>query len=356
MPSIPSGSFVLLTGASGFLAAHIARQLLTRGFRVRGTVRSAEKGAYLDALFAKEAGIEGLKDKWEWVIVEDVEKPNAFDEAVRGVDAVLHTASPFHFNVQDPHKDLIDPAVNGTLSALKAAKKEEKVKRVVITASFASVVNPHDPVYTFTEKDWNTFSPQQVEEKGKDVDPFHAYRASKTLAERAAWKFVEDEKPQFDIATVNPPLIFGEIIQQCESAEKLNTSVNTFYQFLLGNKSASDAQAGFGSFVDVVDVAHIHIEALLKEEAGNERFLVSHSDSSYQPLLDLFFSSAPPELLSAFPNAQKGNPGAPKPKQNVIDAGKAKKTFGWTPREPKETVLDMARSLAEYQKKWEAKA
>jgi hypothetical protein len=71
------------------------------------------------------------------------------------------------------------------------------------------VVNPYDPVYTFTEKDWNEFSPRQVEEKGKDVDPSQAYRASKTLAEKAAWKFLEehtkDGKAPFDLATVNPP-------------------------------------------------------------------------------------------------------------------------------------------------------
>jgi nucleoside-diphosphate-sugar epimerase len=81
------------------------------------------------------------------------------------------TASPFHFNVQDPHKDLINPAVQGTQNLLRAAATEKAIKRVVITSSFASIVNPYDPVYTFTEKDWNEYSPKQVEEKGKDVDP-----------------------------------------------------------------------------------------------------------------------------------------------------------------------------------------
>ncbi|GAA5840560.1 hypothetical protein JCM11251_007615 [Rhodosporidiobolus azoricus] len=348
MPAVSTDSFVLLTGASGFLAAHIAQQLLQRGFRVRGTVRSAAKGEYLDNLFRKE----GIADKWEWVIVEDVEEEGAFNEAIKGVDAVLHTASPFHFRVTDPHKDLINPAVQGTLGALRSAAKEEKVKRVVITSSFAAVVNPHDPVYTFTEKDWNEFSPKQVEEKGAQVDPSQAYRASKTLAEQAAWRFVEEEKPQFDIATVNPPLIFGPIIHQCESADKLNTSVNNFYKFLTGEKSAEDAQVGFGSLVDVRDVARIHIDALVKDEAGSERFLVSNTDSSYQPLLDLFHSHAPSSLHEAFPSAQKGNPGQPKPEANVIDAGKAKRTFGWEPVEVQKTILDMAASLAEYQKQW----
>lgn len=119
----------------------------------------------------------------------------------------------------------------------------------------------------------------QVEEKGKDVDGGQAYRASKTLAERAAWKFVETEKPQFDIVTVQPPLIFGPVIHQVASPDSLNTSVNNFYQFLVGTKSAEDAQTGFGSFVDVRDVAKIHVESLLNEKAGNQRFLVATSAS-----------------------------------------------------------------------------
>ncbi|GAA5942535.1 SDR family oxidoreductase [Sporobolomyces koalae] len=346
MPAVTEQSHVLLTGASGFLAAHIAQQLIDRGFKVRGTVRSTEKGDYLTKLLQDHKN-------WQYVIVDDVEPEGAFDEAVKGVDAVLHTASPFHFNVEDPHKDLINPAVQGTTNLLRAAKTEPSIKRVVITSSFAAIVNPHDPVYTFTEKDWNEYSTKQVEEKGKDVDPSQAYRASKTLAERAAWDFLKNEKPSFDIATVNPPLIFGPIIHQVDSPSKLNTSVNNFYQYLIGKKDADSAQTGFGSLVDVRDVARIHIDALVTEQAGNERFLVSNTDSSYQPLLDLFFEKAPQQLLEAFPNAERGKPGTAKPEQNLIDNSKAKRTFGWEPISTEKTVLDMVESLKQYQdSKW----
>ncbi|GAA5992961.1 hypothetical protein JCM5350_003061 [Sporobolomyces pararoseus] len=348
MPTITEQSHVLLTGVSGFLAAHIAQQLIERGFKVRGTVRSKEKGEFLTKQVVKNS------DKWEYVIVEDVEKEGAFDEAVKGVDAVLHTASPFHFNVNDPHEDLINPAVRGTKNLLRAASKENKIKRVVITSSFAAIVNPYDPVYIFKEdKDWNEYSPKQVEEKGKDVDPAQAYRASKTLAERAAWDFIEKEKPGFDLATINPPLIFGPIIHDVPSPDKLNTSVANFYKFLTGEKDSEAATAGFGSMVDVRDVAQLHIDALVTEGASNQRFSVSNTDSSYQPLLDLFFEKAPSSLLEAFPRAEKGKPGTPKPKQNQIDNSKAKKTFNWEPISVERTVLDMAQSLAEYEKKWQ---
>ncbi|GAA6062179.1 hypothetical protein JCM10212_001343 [Sporobolomyces blumeae] len=346
MPAIQKDSLVLVTGASGFLAAHCVQQLLEAGYKVRGTVRSNEKGEYLSNLFKRS------NDKWQFVIVEDVEREGAFNEAVKGCDAILHTASPFHFNAQDPHKDLINPAVNGTLNLLRAAATEPRVQRVVITSSFAAIVNPHDPVYTFTEKDWNEFSPNEVEKKGKDVDPSQAYRASKTLAERAAWDYVEKEKPSFDISTVNPPLIFGPIIHQVPSPDKLNTSINNFYQFLIGKKDAEAAATGFGSFVDVRDVAKVHVECLKVEQAGGERFLVSNSDSCYQPLLDIYHAKASDSLKATFPQAEKGTPGKGNPKQNKIDTAKARKVFGWEPIETEKTVIDMAESLAEYQKKW----
>ncbi|POY72851.1 hypothetical protein BMF94_4106 [Rhodotorula taiwanensis] len=346
MPVIEKGSLVLISGPSGYLGAHCAEELLKHGFRVRGTVRSQDKGEYLVDLFEKYG-----RDKFEYVIVEDVEAPGAFDKAIKGVDAFLHTASPFHFNAPDPYKDLINPAVNGTLNALKSAKSEPSVKRVVITASFACIVEPKDPgTYVFTEKDWNEYSPKQVEEHGKDAEASQSYRASKTLAERAAWKFVEEEKPQFDITTIQPPLIFGPVIHQVPSPDKLNTSVNNFYQFLVGNKSAEDAQNGFGSYVDVRDVAKIHVESLLNDHAGNQRFLVATTDSSYQPLLDTYFNNASDDLKSAFPKAQQGKPGNSKPKANTIDTSKAQKTFNWKPIAEKDTVIDMVESLAKYQK------
>jgi len=185
--------------------------------------------------------------------------------------------------------ELIGPAVQGTLSALQAAKKESKVKRVVITASFACIVEPKEPVYTFTERDWNEFSPNEVKTKGDKADPSQMYRASKTLAERAAWDFTDKEKPSFDITTIQPPLIFGPVLHDVKKPDSLNTSVNNFYQYLEGKKSADDAQGGFGSFVDVRDVAHLHVESLVKEDAGNERFLVA--TGALPVLLSLFSTS-----------------------------------------------------------------
>lgn len=106
-----------------------------------------------------------------------------------------------------------------------------------------AVVNPlQKPVYTFTEKDWNEASPKMVKEQGEKVDPMQAYRTAKTWAEQAAWKFVEEEKPSWDLVTVNPPFVLGPIDHQVSKPESLNTSVAAWWAFLSGKKSGDEAQ------------------------------------------------------------------------------------------------------------------
>ena len=99
------------------------------------------------------------KDKLSYVIVEDIAKEGAFDASLDGHDheVILHTASPFHFNVQDTKKDLLDPAINGTVGILKAVKKSApSVKRVVILSSFAAIIDANKgarPGHTYSERD-----------------------------------------------------------------------------------------------------------------------------------------------------------------------------------------------------------
>ncbi|KAG8910072.1 methylglyoxal reductase (NADPH-dependent) gre2, partial [Tulasnella sp. 408] len=168
------------------------------------TLRSDSKGKYLQNLF-KDHG-----DRFSYVIVEDIAKEGAFDKAVVGVDAVQHTASPFHFKADDP-KELIEPAVHGTVGVLESIKKYAPgVKRVVITSSVAAIVyDKGREGVTYDESDWNTESPKEIEEKGRNAAGLHKYRASKVLAERAAWDFVEKNKESvaFDLVTVNPPMV-----------------------------------------------------------------------------------------------------------------------------------------------------
>ena len=212
---------VLLTGGSGFIAAHVLDYLLEHGHSVVTTVRSQEKASRIASAHPKHG-----KDKLSFSIVEDIAQPGAFDKAVISdppFEAVIHTASPFHFNVTDIQKDLLDPAIIGTTGILKSIKKSApSVKKVVITSSFASIINPDKgqwPDHTYSEADWNPITKDEAVKNSAN-----GYRASKTFAERAAWDFLEQEKPDFTISTMCPPLVLGPIVHYLNSLDALNTS------------------------------------------------------------------------------------------------------------------------------------
>ncbi|CAL1709333.1 unnamed protein product [Somion occarium] len=279
MPAIASGK-VLVTGANGYVAVWLVKQLLEQGFSVRGTVRSPAKAEHLKKLFASHG------DKLEFVVVEDITKDGAFDEAVKGVDAIQHTASPFHFNAVDP-SEIIGPAVAGTGTILQSALKfGTNVKRVVVLSSTAAVQEAGLPEpKVFTEKDWNNKAIEEVETKGKDADQIEKYTASKTLAEKAAWAWYEKNKAQlkWDLVVVNPPFVFGPLIHEISDVSALNTSMNLWYLFVL--KGAGDAAtlATVGNcWADVRDVATALVRALEKPEAGGERFIISAGPWKWQ--------------------------------------------------------------------------
>ncbi|KZM26997.1 Methylglyoxal reductase (NADPH) [Ascochyta rabiei] len=262
---------VLLTGGSGFIAAHTLDILLERGHSVVTTVRTQEKADTIKKQYPQYA------DKLSFTIVPDIAQPNAFDEAVKSdppFEAVLHTASPFHFNVTDVQKDLIDPAVIGTTGILKSiAKYAPSVKRVVITSSFAAIVQADKgfwPGHAYSEADWNPITLEEATE-----NPMMGYRASKTFAEKAAWKFLEKEKPNFTISTINPPMVFGPIAHALDSLENLNTSNERIRNACQGKFKDEIPHSGVFLWTDVRDCAEAHVNAFEKPDAANKRFFVT---------------------------------------------------------------------------------
>lgn len=247
MPAVISGK-VLVTGANGYIAVWLVQKLLEQGYSVRGTIRSASRAKHLNNLFSKYG------DKFELLIIEDITKvrllstclelnidmvsmgqDGAFDEAVKGVDAIEHTASPFHFDAVEP-SEIIGPAVAGTKSILESARKfGTNVKRVVVTSSVAAILNTLPNPTVFTEEDWNTTAVEDCEKNGKNASPFSKYRASKTLAERAAWDFVEKHKGSlpWDLVVINPPFVFGPFLHEVTGAGSLNQSLSDWYKTII---------------------------------------------------------------------------------------------------------------------------
>ncbi|KZT52364.1 D-lactaldehyde dehydrogenase [Calocera cornea HHB12733] len=342
MVAVLPPALVLVTGASGFIAAHVCKLLLERGYKVRGTVRSASKGDYLVKLLASP--------NFTYVIVPDIEAPGAFDEAVKGVDAVEHTASPFHGRAVDP-QELIGPALQGTKGVLDSVQKyNPSVKRIIVTSSVASIMVPCELGTVFTEKDWNTYSPGCVEREGVNAPNMEKYRASKVLAERAAWEFVEKEKPSWDLVTVCPPMVFGPIIHEVTSVGSINTSVAALHAAFTpeGAKTGSDAGAASGNWVDVRDVALVHVEALAQEKAGGERYISSGGPFSWQMIYDSLHALGHVDGLDV-EHLPKGTPGSDKDtKYNVFSSKKAETELGIKFTPMGECVKDTLLSLKGY--------
>ncbi|KAK0634571.1 hypothetical protein B0T17DRAFT_502211 [Bombardia bombarda] len=266
---------VLLTGGSGFIAAHVLEQLLAKGHSVITTVRSEEKAEQIRKAYPSKSA-----DELSVVIVPDIAKEGAFDEVVKtpGIEVVLHTASPFHFKFSDPKTELIDPALIGTSSIIKAiARSAPSVRRVVITSSFAAIMDEtkgSDPNTTYTEASWNPVTIDQIYDS-----PATAYRASKKLAEKSAWDFVADpaNDAKFDVVTINPPMVFGPVVHHLAGLQNINTSNARVVDLLQGKWKDEIATTGQAIiWVDVRDVAAAHIRAGLEiPEAGGKRLFTT---------------------------------------------------------------------------------
>jgi len=265
MPAVKTQSSVLITGVTGFIAAWAAEYLLEEGYIVYGSVRDETKAKELQDRFSKHGG------NFRLVKVSDVREKGAFDEVARKVDGILHIASPFHFNTQDSKKELIEPAVEGTLNLLRAAAQSKTVSRVVITSSFAANMQKFESPHTYTEDDWNTISTEEVEKD--NTNAFHGYLASKSEAEKAAWDFVKNERPSFDLSVINPVYVFGPFIHPVKDAKSINTSVGMIHATLNGKEIQDEGP--HQNYVDVRDVARAHVRALQNEEAGGRRHITS---------------------------------------------------------------------------------
>ncbi|SCU80129.1 LAMI_0B00914g1_1 [Lachancea mirantina] len=308
---------VLVSGASGFIALHLLDALLSEGYHVIGTVRSQDKADRISKSFKKLYPY----CKLDLVIVPDIGASGAFDETFKSIpdiQHVVHTASPFSFG-QDKsmEESFLIPATQGTKNILESTKKYGKsVKRFVLTSSFAAIINiahAGDRSFVHTEKTWNP-----IEWKEAREDERSSYMASKKLAEKLAWDFLEENKGEinFTLTTVNPPYVMGpQMFDWGVQRGTLNTSAEIVSKAV---HLAPDFEGPFdtpkGLAVDVRDVALLHVLPLRNEKlAGQRLFPVSgtgqkskdYEDGSWnlQRTLDILNKNFP-ELRGKIPKGK----------------------------------------------------
>ena len=248
---------VCVTGASGFIAGQTIRELLLRGYQVRGSVRGnvdASQCSYLQQL-------SGAGERLE-LVPGDLTQPGSFDQAIAGCDYVIHAASPYLLETKQPQLEMVDPAVNGTLDVLRACAKTPSVKRVVLTSSLAAITDEPSDEYVFTETDWNS----------KSSLARNPYFYSKALAEQAAWGFMREQARDFDLVVLNPCMVIGEAV-----GPGLNSS-NQVIRDLLSGTYPGVMALNF-CMVDVCDVARAHVLALDKGDAEGRYICFSEAMS-----------------------------------------------------------------------------
>lgn len=264
MPVGPiTGSPVLVTGASGFIASHIVQQLLERGYRVRATVRDPEMARAEGHL----TGLRGAAERLE-LTGADLLTSGAFDNGVRDCEYVIHTASPYALDAADPQVDLVEPAVRGTISVLESCRGSHSMRRVVLTSSGAAITDRADG-HLNAESDWNTRSSLTR----------NPYYYSKTLAEQAAWQFMEAGKPRFDLVVINPFYVIGP---------SLVPGINTSHASLIGltNGRIPGIMSLEWPLVDVRDVARAHILAM-ENPAAAGRYIVAAETRTVRQVVEL---------------------------------------------------------------------
>lgn len=258
MNSIPKT--IVVTGAAGYLASWVVKQLIEKGHKVHGTVRNLEDISKISHLLKlAEAVPEQLK-----LFEADLMQDGSFDAAMENCDIVMHTASPYFLDVPgDIQKELIDPAVDGTKNVLSSVNKVESVKRVVVTSSIVALFSDAKAVanridHRVNENDIN---------QNQDIT-YNPYAFSKTKAELVAWE-MNQQQNRWDLITVHPGAIFGPSLSSRHDA----TSVKLMTQFLNGSFKSGVPKLRLG-VVDVRDVAKVHIQAALNESATGKYIAV----------------------------------------------------------------------------------
>ena len=332
---------VLVTGDTGYIAGELIRQLLAKGWTVHATVRSKAKS---EAPLRARLGNPG-EDRLK-IFEAELMSDEGWAEANAGCTHVAHVASPIAASTPKDENEMIVPAREGTLRALRFAKAAG-VTRFVQTSSMAAVAyGRSEKEYTVDENDWTDISHPDV----------YPYVKSKTISERAARDWVAENGEGMEFVSVNPAMVLGPV-----DDPDFSPSVEAVKQLLNGSMPMAP-DLGF-AIVDTRDVADLHVRCLEEPGLAGERFLAAGKFYKMIEVGEILRRGLPASqarkvptkimpnwmvsVLSLF-NAGVRSIKSELGKSRHVDASHAKQRLGWQTRSEEESILDCARSLIEH--------
>ena len=276
---------VLLTGISGWIAKHIAIELLNSGYEVLGTVRNQSLLEKTKKTLSEHVSIDKLS-----FVELDLLEDEGWKEAAKDCKYIIHTASPYPMKSSRNREALVPAAKGGTLRVLNAGL-EANVEKIVLTSSIAAMfkrANRTNP-YNVGENDWS-----DTEWSGSND-----YIISKTKAERTAWEFMESKGLKNKLTTINPGGVFGDALDK-----KGGTSIEYVRQFLKGKFPAAPKFAVLIS--DVKDVAKSHVACIRNKKVGGRRLIVGKEVKKLVELSQIM-AEAMPEYAKKLPKKELPN-------------------------------------------------
>ena len=325
---------VLVTGATGYIGLHCIHQLLNQGYAVNGSVRSPDrKDEIFEALKNHNTPTENLS-----IFTFDLNDDEGWDQGMSGCDYLLHVASPIA--LENHNEDFfVKPAVAGVKRAMEFAKKHN-VKKVVLTSSVAAIFETLESKSYYDESDWSD----------PDNPAISHYAKSKTLAEKTAWEFVENENHPFELTVINPALVIGPSL-----SGDLGESNKAIVMVATGKMPVA-VPLQFG-YVDVRDVASAHILAMQNPASNGERFALAEKDLWYKDVAKVLkgngFDKAPTfavpvwlaKILANFSKELKITLPYLGRLRSVKNTSKAKDILGWNPRPAEESIVEIAQQI-----------
>ncbi|TDZ40421.1 Aldehyde reductase 2 [Colletotrichum spinosum] len=295
--ALPQGSWVLVTGANGYIGSHVANAILEQGYRVRGTVRSDKP--WLDEFFQGKFG----KDKYESIILTEFENEDVLLKALDGVSGLAHVASDVSFS-KDPNQ-VIPWVVKATETLLATAAKVPTLKRVVLTSSSSAALIPktNETGVRVNEDTWNEKAIKAAWDPNTpdNAKGYNTYAASKTEGERAAWKWVEKNKPPFAFSAVLPNCTWGEVLHP----EIYGSTMGWVRDIVKGDPTNFQLYIP-QHYVDVGDIARLHAVALLGEGIENERIFGFAGEANKSDVFKILKELRPDNNLIPEPDENEG--------------------------------------------------